>query len=126
MNRAAYTYTATVVRVVDADTLRVDVDLGFGVWLRNQSIRLLGCNARELSEPGGKEARDHLTALLPVGRTVTIRSVKADKYGDRYDAQVTLPDGADLVRQLTNDGWVAPWTGTGERPVPAWPRQPTG
>lgn len=117
-----YVYSAVVVRVVDGDTARADVDLGFGVWLRNRSFRLLGCNARELPAPGGKEARDHLAALLLPGTAITLRSVRADKYGDRYDAQIILPDGTDLVEQLVRDGWVARWNGRGEPPVPAWPR----
>ena len=31
-----------MVRVVDGDTVDVDIDLGFGVWLRKQRIRLYG------------------------------------------------------------------------------------
>ena len=35
-----YEYKATIVRVVDGDTVDVDIDLGFDVWLRSQRIRL--------------------------------------------------------------------------------------
>lgn len=117
----AYTYRAIVVRVVDGDTMRLDVDLGFGIWKVNQAFRLLGCNARELSEPGGKEARDHLAQLVQPGAEVTLRSVRVDKYGDRYDAQIALPDGRDLVNVLVSAGWAAPWDGSGTRRVPPWP-----
>lgn len=121
----AYRYEATVVRVVDGDTLILDVDLGFHVWLRGQSFRLLGCNARELHEPGGPEARDNLRDLLStLLMPVTLRSVRVDKFGGRFDAAITLKGGADLVTALIADGWVAAWDGTGERPVPSWPRQP--
>jgi micrococcal nuclease len=124
MSDPAYTYSALVVRVVDGDTVRMDLSLGFKVWLRDQSFRLLGCNARELGEPGGKEARDHLATVLPAGLVVTLRSVKADKYGERFDAQIILPGGIDLVGQLVADGWAAVWSGRGDRPVPPWPRLP--
>lgn len=123
----AYTYTAVVVRVVDGDSLHLDVDLGFNVWLRDVPFRLAGCNARELSTPGGPEARDHLTALLPAGTVVTVRSVKTDKYA-RWDADVILPPvagvtgGPRLTDILINGGWAAPWTGAGTAPVPPWPR----
>lgn len=116
-----YEYAATVVRVIDGDTAVVDIDLGFHTWRRNQSIRLLDCNARELSMPGGPEARDHLSGLLPAGTQVTVSTVKVDKYGDRYDGAVTLPDGRDLVTVLAESGWVALWDGHGLRPVPDWP-----
>lgn len=118
----SYTYRALIAEVHDGDTLRADVDLGFNVWLHAQSFRLLGCNARELAEPGGKEARDHLRALLPVGTVVTLTSVKVDKYGSRWDARVVLADGTDLVAGLITDNWAAPWDGTGTKPVPPWPR----
>lgn len=42
----AYRYSATVTAVHDGDTFTADVDLGFGVWLRKQTFRLLGCNGR--------------------------------------------------------------------------------
>ena len=37
-----YEYKCKMVRVVDGDTVDVDIDLGFGVWLRKQRIRMYG------------------------------------------------------------------------------------
>jgi micrococcal nuclease len=119
----AYTYAATVVRVVDGDTVRLDVDLGFATWMRNVPFRLSGCNALELAAPGGREARDHLATLLPPGTMLTIRSVKTDKYA-RWDADILMPDGTHLVDRLIADGWAAPWSGAGAAPIPDWPRPP--
>jgi micrococcal nuclease len=120
----AYRYAATVTAVHDGDTITADVDLGFGVWLRGQAFRLRGLNARELAEPGGIEARDNLAGLLlpPASPGVTLTSVKPDKYGGRYDAWVTLPNGDDLATVLISVGWAAAWDGKGVKPVPAWPR----
>ena len=117
----AYVYAATVRSVYDGDTIKVDVDLGFSVHLHT-SARLLGCNAIELSQPGGVEARDNLRTLLPVGTVIALRSVLVDKFGGRVDAQITLPDGTDLVTELIATNWVAAWSGTGPRPLPPWPR----
>ena len=36
-----------MVRVVDGDTVDVDIDLGFGVWMRNQRIRMYGIDTPE-------------------------------------------------------------------------------
>lgn len=127
-----YTYKATIRSVHDGDSIHADVDVGFGLTVGSQNsvpgvmLRLHGCNALELSEPGGSEARDHLVELLPTGTEVTLRTVRPDKYGDRYDAVVELPDGRDLVTVLVEEGWVAAWDGEGERPVPAWPRPENG
>lgn len=119
----AYTYTATVLAVHDGDTFTALVDLGFDVALRVK-LRLLGCNAIELGQPGGTEAGDNLRQLINL-RTVYLHTVQVDKYGGRYDAQVTLPDIGDLATKLIADGWAAAWDGKGPRPVPPWPRQPT-
>lgn len=118
-----FDYAATVVRVVDGDTVIMDVDLGFGIWLRNQSFRLLGLNAREHRETGGLEAKANLETCLPVRTVTTVTSVKADKYGGRYDAVITLADGHNLNAKLIHDGWAAAWSGAGPKPVPPWPRK---
>jgi len=116
-----YVYWAIVEHVHDGDTVTLDVDLGFDTS-RMTNFRLFGCNARELRDPGGPEAREHLAQLLPVGSRVKIASVRPDKYGNRYDAAVTMPDGTDLVTQLVATQWAAAWDGTGVRPLPPWPR----
>jgi endonuclease YncB( thermonuclease family) len=118
-----FDYAGTVVRVVDGDTVIMDVDLGFGVWLRAQSFRLLGLNAREHREVGGLEAKTNLETCLPVGQVTTVTSVKADKYGGRYDAVICLPNGLNINAQLIHDGWAAAWSGAGTKPVPPWPRK---
>ena len=115
-----WTFAATVVRVVDGDTVDMDVDLGFSVWFRG-SFRLLGLNARELHMPGGIEAKDNLALLLPVGCPVALTSTKVDKYGGRFDAVLTV-GGSSVNDQLIATGWAAAWTGDGVKPVPPWPR----
>lgn len=123
---APYIYNATVLYVHDGDTFDVDVDFGFFIHQQPVSVRLLGANAIELSKPGGKEARDHLATLLPVGAKVLLQTARPDKYAPRWDAQVTYltADGAvhDLVTDLIADGWAAPYSGSGPMPVPVWPR----
>ena len=42
-----YEYKCKMVRVVDGDTVDVDIDLGFGVWLRKQRIRMYGIDTPE-------------------------------------------------------------------------------
>lgn len=40
--RPNYTYNVEFLRVVDANTVALDIDLGFGIWLRNQNLDLQG------------------------------------------------------------------------------------
>jgi len=40
-------YEIKLIKVVDGDTVDVDIDLGFDVWLRNQRVRLMGIDTPE-------------------------------------------------------------------------------
>ena len=42
-----FEYKCKVTNVVDGDTVDVDIDLGFGVWMRNQRIRMYGIDTPE-------------------------------------------------------------------------------
>ena len=42
-----YEYRCKIVRVVDGDTVDVDIDLGFGVWLHKERVRLHGIDTPE-------------------------------------------------------------------------------
>ena len=37
-----YEYRIEVVKVVDGDTVDVNIDLGFGVWMKKERVRLYG------------------------------------------------------------------------------------
>ena len=114
----------TVVNVHDADTAAVDVDLGMEMWVRHRAVRLAGIAARELSEPGGKEARDALATILPVGTLVEVMSTGWDKYAGRLDGVIYL-GGQDINQLLVDQGWAVPWDGRGTQPKPVWPRTVT-
>ena len=34
-----YEYKSKILRVVDGDTVDVDIDLGFGVWMHKERVR---------------------------------------------------------------------------------------
>ena len=42
-----YEYRARVIKVVDGDTVDVDIDLGFGVWLKDERVRIMGIDTPE-------------------------------------------------------------------------------
>ena len=42
-----WTYRAKVIRVIDGDTVDVDVDLGFGIWQKNERVRIMGIDTPE-------------------------------------------------------------------------------
>ena len=76
-----YHYRAEVVRVVDGDTVVMDVDLGFSIK-RREKLRLKYINAPELSTDAGPAAKDFLAGIL-AGKEIEIETTKdaLDKYG---------------------------------------------
>jgi len=111
-----------VVNVHDADTLTVDIDMGQGIWSLGKAVRLLGCAARELRDPGGPEAAAYVTELCPVGSLLRVDSHQWDKFG-RLLGVVYLVDGRVLQSHLIAEGWAAAWDGRGVQPKPPWPRE---
>ena len=112
-----YVYAAKVVSVHDGDTMTLDIDLGFYVRVQ-MPCRVLGINAAELGTSGGLVARDTLRALCPEGSDITVKSVKPDKYGWRFDGIPVLPDGRTVADCLVAAGVAVPWDGKGPKPVP--------
>ncbi len=79
-----FTYNAHVKEVYDGDTITVDIDLGFGVFLRNQKIRLSGIDTPEVrgkEKKNGLVSRDKLREKIN-GKWITLRTEKSKgKYG---------------------------------------------
>jgi endonuclease YncB( thermonuclease family) len=85
-----FTYSAQVEKVVDGDTLRVVVDLGFGIKTR-QYLRLRGLDCPETDTPEGKKATDFVRSHIKQADQIVLTSSKSDKY-DRYLADVYFTD----------------------------------
>lgn len=102
-----YEYRARVATIWDADTVRLDIDLGFGIWTARQPFRLAGIDAPELGTPEGRAARDWLRDLLPIGSEIVAitQKDKGDKYG-RYLADLYRNPGdvLSINQQLIDVG----------------------
>ena len=42
-----YEYRVKILKVVDGDTVDVDIDLGFGVWIKDERVRIMGIDTPE-------------------------------------------------------------------------------
>lgn len=92
----SYTYKAKLQRIVDGDTLYMDVDLGFYTSMR-LCFRLSGINAPESSTPEGQSATAYLKQLLLLMPDwMLIKTGKPDKYGRWL---VIIPDGDTTINQ---------------------------
>lgn len=111
-----YEYYATVVRVLDADTIDVRIDLGFDVHI-NQRVRLLGINTPEKNTALGIEASGYVRNLLPLGTTVILQSDKSEreKFG-RYLARVVFPETKECLNDiLVNKRYAVEYWGKGKK-----------
>ena len=107
-----YEYSCKIVRVVDGDTVDVDIDLGFGMWMHKERIRLYGIDTLEsrtrdlVEKKFGYLAKDMVESFLPVGSIQTLVTVKdkAGKFG-RILGKFKIHDGKE-GRQTTLNEWM--------------------
>jgi micrococcal nuclease len=86
-----YDYSARLIRVVDGDTVHLEIDLGLESF-RRIKCRLAGINAPEMSTPGGPPAKARLQELLGTGQALVVHTYKdhTEKYG-RYLVDIYTP-----------------------------------
>ena len=76
-----YTYKAFVVSVYDGDTIRVDWDLGAGIMLQNEPLRLSGIDTPEVrgkERPEGLISKDFVVSMI-LKRDIIIQTEKDTK-----------------------------------------------
>lgn len=95
-----YEYRATLVRIVDGDTVDLMIDQGFGNY-HKERFRVLGVDTPEEGEPGYHEANafvaDWFDLHEHVLTVVTIKD-KKEKYG-RYLASISAPRAKTKTRE---------------------------
>lgn len=100
-----YHYEATVTRIVDGDTIDVDIDMGFGCTIHHR-LRLARINAPEVrgvERQEGLAAKEWIETFLPIGSVVMIRTYKDDSFG-RYIAEIWVSEWQNLSDMIVNEG----------------------
>ena len=124
-----YEYRAKVNRVVDGDTVDVDIDLGFGVWLRDERVRIMGIDTPESRTSDEEEkvfglaAKARLKELL--GETAILKT-QVDKSGEdakgkfgRILGDFVAPDGRMVTEIMIEEGHCVPYFGGSKEDVQA-------
>ena len=111
-----YRYKVNVVKVVDGDTVDVDIDLGFGMTYKKQRVRMVGIDTPEsrtrdlVEKKFGKASKAHLKSILESG---DIELVSHDKgkfgriLGDLFIGSSTF----SVNQQMINDHHAVAYTG---------------
>ena len=85
-----YEYRCKIVKIIDGDTVDVDIDLGFNSWIHNERVRLDGVDAPEsrtsdkIEKFFGLLAKQQLEQVLPVGSSQILQTTSVsstEKFG---------------------------------------------
>jgi len=106
-----YEYRCKITRIVDGDTVDVDIDLGFGVWLSDERVRLAGVDTPEsrtsdkVEKLFGKAAGRYVEERLPVGSKQILVTKNYDSKGKfgRILGDFDL-GGSSICEQLIESG----------------------
>jgi len=102
-------YDVVLLKCVDGDTVDVDIDLGFGVWLKDERVRIMGIDTPEsrtsdkVEKLFGTAAKERLKELLAEGGKLITTENK---------------DGEDMkgkFGRILGDFWVERYEGKREK-----------
>jgi micrococcal nuclease len=103
-----YEYRATIVKVIDGDTVDVDIDLGFGIVLSDERVRIMGIDTPEsrtrdkVEKKFGLAAKARLKQLL--GKTCTLKT-QINKSGEDMKGKFGRILGDFDVYNNKTDSW---------------------
>ena len=103
-----YEYRCNVVKVVDGDTVDVDIDLGFGVWLRDERVRMMGIDTPEsrtsdkVEKLFGLAAKEKLKSIL--GENPVLKT-QVNKDGEDMKGKFGRILGDFDVYDANKDAW---------------------
>jgi len=119
-----YEYECKISRVVDGDTVDVDIDLGFGTWRCSERIRLYGvdtpeCRTRNAEEKAaGLLAKKFVQEALHVGGTYMLQTKEKGKFG-RFLGVIFIQGSASINAALISENLAVPYTGQSKKEVQA-------
>ena len=104
----------TIKKIVDGDTIDVDIDLGFGITLSHR-VRLKGINAAETKtkdlaeKEKGIEAKEWLIKELSKEGEWIIETTKEDKYGRILGTLYLVGEPVTVNERMLNEGIAKPY-----------------
>ena len=124
-----YEYKCKVLRVVDGDTVDVDIDLGFGIVLSDERVRIMGIDTPEsrtrdkVEKLFGKASKRRLESLLG---EVAILKTQINKDGEdmkgkfgRVLGDFVTEDGRMATEVMIEEGHCVPYFGGSKEEVQA-------
>jgi micrococcal nuclease len=115
-----YQYKCKIIKVLDGDTVDIDLDLGFKIILSNQRVRMAGVDTPESrtsiaeEKVRGQLSKKKLAEKLPVGSWQIIETQKPDSNDDKFGRILgvfILEDGTRVNDWLIQNNYAVPYKG---------------
>ena len=121
-----YEYKCNIIKVVDGDTVDVDIDLGFGIWMKDERVRIMGIDTPESrtrdkeEKVFGKLAGAYLTKHINEAKRITIKTEYEDAKGKfgRVLGQVWC-DGVNINAKMVDEHYAVAYHGQNKADVEA-------
>ena len=121
-----YEYKVKVLRIIDGDTIDVDVNLGFDVVLSKQRVRLYGIDTPESRTRNKEEkirgllSKEYLKDKCPKDSIITLVSKERGKFGrilgilyNEENKELSVND------RMIEEGYAVPYTGGNKEEIEA-------
>ena len=115
-----YQYACRINKVLDGDTVDIDLDLGFNIILDNQHVRMTGIDTPESrtsnkeEKPRGMLSKKKLSEQLPVGSWQKITTSRPDNNDDKFGrilGEFILEDGTNVNQWLIKNNYAVAYQG---------------
>jgi endonuclease YncB( thermonuclease family) len=115
-----YQYACKINKVLDGDTVNIDLDLGFNIILANQHVRMTGIDTPESrttnkeEKPRGLLSKKKLSEQLPIGSWQKITTSRPDNNDDKFGrilGEFILEDGTNVNQWLIKNNYAVAYQG---------------
>ena len=115
-----WTYRCKLKKVIDGDTVDVDIDLGFGIWQMNERVRIMGIDTPEsrtrnkIEKKFGLAAKARLKSLLgPKPVLQTTISKKGEDMKGKFGRVLGdfIVNGKQVSQIMCNEGHAVAYFG---------------
>jgi micrococcal nuclease len=115
-----YEYSCKINKVLDGDTVDINLDLGFNIVLANQRVRMAGIDTPESRTANAEEkvrgllSKKKLTEKLSSSKWCKIKTLKSDNNDDKFGrilGEFILDDGTNVNQWLIENNYAVTYQG---------------
>lgn len=126
-----YEYSCKIKRIIDGDSLVVDIDLGFDIHIKDVHIRVIGIDTPEIRTRDryekfhGLHAKAYLETLIPEGSKQILRSKDynpTDKFG-RVLGDIVMSTGEEISQKMVDSLYAVRYYGQSKDDIESYHKE---